>query len=36
MTRYLVAHQEFSPTTAMQGVGSYSRTVWPEDSDPSR
>lgn len=36
MNRYLVAHQEFSPTTAMQGVGSYSRTVWPEDSDPAR
>jgi sigma-E factor negative regulatory protein RseA len=36
MNRYLVAHQEFSPTTAMQGVGSYVRTVWNEDSDPPR
>jgi len=36
MNRYLLAHQEFSPTTAMQGVGSYVRTVWNEDSDPSR
>ncbi len=33
---YLLAHQEFSPTTAMQGVGSYVRTVWNEDSDPPR
>ena len=36
MNRYLLAHQEFSPTTAMQGVGSYVRTVWNEDSDPPR
>ena len=36
MNRYLLAHQEFSPTTAMQGVGSYVRTVWNEDSDPAR
>jgi sigma-E factor negative regulatory protein RseA len=36
MNKYLLAHQEFSPTTAMQGVGSYSRTVWNEDSDPPR
>lgn len=36
MSRYLEAHQEFSPTTAMQGVGSYVRTVWNEDSDPPR
>jgi sigma-E factor negative regulatory protein RseA len=36
MNKYLLAHQEFSPTTAMQGVGSYVRTVWNEDSDPTR
>jgi sigma-E factor negative regulatory protein RseA len=36
VNKYLLAHQEFSPTTAMQGVGSYSRTVWNEDSDPPR
>jgi sigma-E factor negative regulatory protein RseA len=36
MNEYLLAHQEFSPTTAMQGVGSYVRTVWNEDSDPPR
>jgi len=36
MNKYLLAHQEFSPTTAMQGVGSYVRTVWNEDSDPPR
>jgi sigma-E factor negative regulatory protein RseA len=36
MNQYLLAHQEFSPTTAMQGVGSYVRTVWNEDSDPAR
>jgi sigma-E factor negative regulatory protein RseA len=36
MNRYLLAHQEFSPTTAMQGVGSYVRTVWNEDSDLAR
>jgi sigma-E factor negative regulatory protein RseA len=27
MSDYLVAHQEFSPSTAMQGVASYVRTV---------
>ncbi len=36
MNKYLLAHQEFSPTTAMQGVGSYVRTVWNEDPDPAR
>jgi sigma-E factor negative regulatory protein RseA len=36
MNRYLQAHQEFSPTTAMQGVGSYIRTVSNEDSDSPR
>jgi sigma-E factor negative regulatory protein RseA len=36
MNKYLLAHQEFSPTAAMQGVGSYVRTVWNEDSDPAR
>jgi len=36
MNRYLQAHEEFSPTTAMQGVGSYIRTVSNEDSDPPR
>lgn len=36
MSRYLVAHREFSPMTAMQGGGSYVRTVWNEDPDPAR
>jgi len=33
---YLLAHQEFSPTAAMQGVASYVRTVSNEDWDPAR
>ncbi|HTS52652.1 MAG TPA: sigma-E factor negative regulatory protein [Burkholderiales bacterium] len=36
MDDYLRAHQEFSPTSAMQGVASYVRTVSNEDWDPSR
>ena len=30
---YLTAHQEFSPSTAMQGVASYSRTVSADESN---
>lgn len=33
---YMVAHQEFSPTTAMQGVASYVRTVSANEADPAR
>lgn len=33
---YLVAHQEFSPSTAMQGVVSYVRTVSNEESNQNR
>jgi sigma-E factor negative regulatory protein RseA len=33
MNEYLLAHQEFSPTTAMQGWASYVRTVSNEDPD---
>lgn len=33
---YLRAHQEFSPTAAMQGVASYARTVSLEQGDASR
>jgi sigma-E factor negative regulatory protein RseA len=33
---YLRAHQEFSPTTAMQGVASYARTVSLEQGDASQ
>jgi sigma-E factor negative regulatory protein RseA len=29
---YLTAHQEFSPSTAMQGLASYVRTVAPQES----
>jgi sigma-E factor negative regulatory protein RseA len=36
MNDYLLAHQEFSPTTAMQGVASYVRTVSNEDRDSSK
>ncbi len=36
MNEYLLAHQEYSPTTAMQGVASYVRTVSNEDADSSR
>jgi sigma-E factor negative regulatory protein RseA len=36
MNDYLLAHQEFSPTTAMQGVASYVRTVSNEDLDSPR
>ena len=36
MSEYLLAHQEFSPTAAMQGVASYVRTVSNEDWDPAR
>jgi sigma-E factor negative regulatory protein RseA len=36
MNDYLLAHQEFSPTAAMQGVASYVRTVSNEDWDPAR
>jgi len=36
MNEYLLAHQEYSPTTAMQGVASYVRTVSNEDPDSSR
>ena len=30
---YLIAHQEFSPSTAMQGVASYVRTVSTDESE---
>ncbi|MEX0958427.1 MAG: sigma-E factor negative regulatory protein [Burkholderiales bacterium] len=33
MNEYLMAHQQFSPSTAMQGVGSYVRTVSVRDAD---
>lgn len=33
---YLVAHQEFSPSTAMQGVVSYVRTVSNEEQNQDR
>jgi len=33
---YLVAHQEFSPSTAMQGVASYVRTVSTEEPAQTR
>lgn len=33
---YLVAHQEFSPRTAMQGVASYARTVTAGEPNPGR
>ncbi|HEY7757801.1 MAG TPA: sigma-E factor negative regulatory protein [Burkholderiales bacterium] len=33
---YLVAHQEFSPRTAMQGVASYARTVTAGETNPGR
>jgi len=36
VNEYLLAHQEYSPTTAMQGVASYVRTVPNEDPDSSR
>jgi sigma-E factor negative regulatory protein RseA len=36
MNEYLLAHQEYSPTTAIQGVASYVRTVSNEDPDSSR
>jgi sigma-E factor negative regulatory protein RseA len=35
-TDYLVAHQEFSPRTAMQGVASYARTVSTDDVNRGR
>jgi sigma-E factor negative regulatory protein RseA len=36
MSDYLVAHQEFSPSTAMQGVASYVRTVSSDEPAPGR
>lgn len=33
---YLIAHQEFSPSTAMQGVAPYVRTVSLNEADPAR
>jgi negative regulator of sigma E activity len=36
ITDYLVAHQEFSPRTAMQGVASYARTVSADEAIPGR
>jgi negative regulator of sigma E activity len=36
VTDYLVAHQEFSPRTAMQGVASYARTVSADEANPGR
>ena len=34
MNEYLVAHQEFSPSTAMQDVASYVRTVSADEPNP--
>jgi sigma-E factor negative regulatory protein RseA len=36
MNEYLLAHQEYSPSTAMQGVASYIRTVASRESDSAR
>jgi sigma-E factor negative regulatory protein RseA len=36
MNEYVFAHQEFSPTAAMQGVASYVRSVSDRDSDNAR
>jgi len=36
VNEYLLAHQEFSPTSAMQGVASYVRTVSAGDSEASQ
>jgi sigma-E factor negative regulatory protein RseA len=36
MNEYLLAHQEYSPSTAMQGVASYIRTVSSRESDTPR
>jgi sigma-E factor negative regulatory protein RseA len=36
MNEYLLAHQEYSPSTAMQGVASYIRTVASRESDSPR
>ncbi len=36
MNEYLLAHQEYSPSTAMQGVASYIRTVSHRESDTPR
>ena len=33
---YLVAHQEFSPSTTMHGVASYMRTVSADESNGAR
>ena len=33
---YMLAHQEFSPRTAMQGVASYVRTVSADEADSAR
>ncbi len=33
VNEYLLAHQQFSPSTAMQGVASYVRTVSVQESD---
>jgi sigma-E factor negative regulatory protein RseA len=33
---YMLAHQEFSPSTAMRGVASYVRTVSAHEADPAR
>jgi sigma-E factor negative regulatory protein RseA len=36
VTDYLVAHQEFSPSTTMHGVASYMRTVSADESNGAR
>jgi sigma-E factor negative regulatory protein RseA len=36
MDEYLLAHQEYSPSTAIQGVASYIRTVSTRDSEIPR
>ncbi|MGH8750294.1 MAG: hypothetical protein ACREUV_01160, partial [Burkholderiales bacterium] len=36
VNEYLLAHQEFSPSTTMQGVASYVRTVSGEGGEASR
>jgi len=33
---YLIVHQEYSPTIAMQGVAPYVRTVYETQGEPAR
>jgi len=36
VNEYLMAHQEYSPTTAIQGVRPYLRAVTADDQDAPR